>query len=80
MDYEETKEFVIEAMAEEFKIKKETAKQIIDDLDLDEVLFENYEDAIQEAEQEEEERKEREWEREVEMNPDLYRDDIHGGV
>ena len=80
MDYKETKDFVIELMAEEFKIKKETAKQIVNDLDIDEVLFEHYADAIKEAEQEEEERQQREWEREIEMNPDLYRDNIHGGV
>lgn len=76
MDYEEKLEICCKQMAEEFGIKEEKAYRIITWLDLEEIVMEYYEDAIKEAEEEQEAT----WQREVEMNPDFYRDDIHGGV
>lgn len=76
MDYEEKLEICCKQMAEDFGIKEMQAYKIITHLDLEDMIMEYYEDAIKEAEEEQEAR----WEREIEMNPDLYRDDIHGGV
>lgn len=76
MEYEEKLEVCYKQMAADFGIKEKQAYKIITWLDLEEIVMEYYEDAIKEAEEEQEAI----WQREVEMNPDLYRDDIHGGV
>lgn len=76
MDYEDKLNLCAEMMAEDFNIPSRTAYSIIICLDLEDIVFERYEEEIKEAEEEQMAK----WQKEIDDNPDLYRDDIHGGV
>ena len=69
-------DFCAELFAEDFKINYMTAKRIITWLDIEDKIFEYYEEEITNKENELEE----EAEKEYQMNKDLFFNDIHGGV
>lgn len=72
MDYEFKKDLIIELLARDYKISEDTAKAIINDLDIDDILFEYYEEEIDRAW----EAQLNEWAREDFGIPN----NIHGGV
>lgn len=76
MDYKEKLELVCDLIYLDYGIPSKQAKLLITDLDMEERVFEFYEDEIQGAIQ----KKFKDWEKEIEMNPDLYSEDIHGGI
>lgn len=76
MEFDEKLDLCADLMAEEFCVSSHTAWTIINNLNLEDIMFDYYEDKIREAEEEQEAK----WDREIELNPDLYKDDIHGGV
>lgn len=71
MDYEEKLEVATKSFAEKYKISEKLAKEIVSDLDIENIILEVFEDDVKEAE----ENKKAKWEQEIRMNPDIY-----GGV
>lgn len=72
MDYEFKKDLIIKLLARDYKISEDTAKAIINDLDIEDILFEYYEDEIDRA-----------WETQLNEwdNEDFgIPSNIHGGV
>lgn len=72
MEYEFKKDLIIELLARDYKISEDTAKAIINDLDIEDILFEYYEEEIDRAW----ETQLNEWAREDLGIPS----NIHGGV
>lgn len=68
MEFDEKLEICQEEMAKEFGISERQARNIIADLDIEDLIFSRYEDSIKEKEQE----KQANWELEKKLNPDLY--------
>lgn len=72
MDYEFKKDLIIKLLARDYKISEDTAKAIINDLDIEDILFEYYEEEIDGA-----------WETQLNEwdNEDFgIPSNIHGGV
>lgn len=67
-DYEKKMDLCAKCMALEFGIPEHTAWVIINNLNLEEIMFDYYKDQINESEYE----KKQEWESEKKMNPDIY--------
>lgn len=76
MEYDKKLEICIKEFAMEFSITEKQAEKIIKEFDLEDELFQRYEDTIKEAEEEQSE----EWQDEIDRNHDLYFGDIHGGI
>jgi len=76
MEFEDELEICCEEMSKDYGISEKTAYRIILDLDIEDTVIKYYSEAIEEAEREQRET----WQKEIDDNPDLYRDDIHGGV
>lgn len=76
MDYDDKLDLCADLMGDDFHIPSRTAYSIIINLELEDIVLERYAEEIEEAEREQEAK----WEKEIEMNPDLYKNDIHGGV
>lgn len=72
MEYEFKKDLIIKLLARDYKISEDTAKAIINDLDIEDILFEYYEEEIDRAW----ETQLNEWAREDFGIPS----NIHGGV
>lgn len=72
MEYEFKKDLIIKLLARDYKISEDTAKAIINDLDIEDILFEYYEEEIDRAW----ETQLNEWAREDSGIPS----NIHGGV
>lgn len=68
MEYREKLEIACKKMSEEFEISEKQAEMIIVWLDLEDLVFERYEEDIIEAER----NKFDKWELEIKMNPGLF--------
>lgn len=76
IDYKKKLEICCEQMALDFGISEKQAKNIISSLDLYDIVFEYYEDYINEYF----EQKELEDNEDIKNNYDLYKGNINGGV
>ena len=76
LDFEDKLSICYEQMALEYNITEKKARLIVRDFEIQELVVDYYAEAISDFEKEQMQR----WEDEEEANPDLYRNDIHGGV
>lgn len=76
MEFSEKLEICCEEMSKLYGIATDVASEIITDFDLEDKVFEHFAEDIENAEKQQLEN----WTKEIEDNPDLYIDDIHGGV
>ena len=76
IDYKKKLEICCEQMALDFGISEKQAKNIISSLDLYDIVFEYYEDYINEYF----EQKELEDNEDINNNHDLYKGNINGGI
>ena len=76
MKFDEKLELCEQWLSEDYKIDKHTAHRIILDLNIEDEVFEFYQDLLEETEKEKREK----CQEEIEQNKDLYFDDLHGGV
>jgi len=76
LEFDEKLNICAEEMAKDYDISEETARRIIIDMDLYDIVFDYYEDCFIKRAKE----KEQQWEEEYRANRDLYEDDIHGGI
>ena len=67
MEFEEKREICEEEMTKEFGVTKKQASKLIGSLDLEDIVFDRYKDAINEKEEE----KHANWDYERKLNPDL---------
>ena len=76
MEFDEKLDLCEQWLSEDYMIDKHTAHRIIRDLEIEDKVFELYQEELEETEKEKREK----WQEEIEQNKDLYFDDIHGGV